>query len=257
MKPLAIIIPVKSPREGKSRLTGVLRADDRYELNSRLLTHTLDQVAHMIDIAEAYVVSKSPAVLAEAARRGFTACPESDPCELNGAVSLGAKQAGARGATQIMVLPIDLPWLSSSRLRHLVDEFRADYDAMIIADRAGDGTNVLLWRPIETAIFKYGVGSAARHADVAQNLGYRVDIRQDRYLSFDLDTPQDLKIWSRSEAGNAAIDATVKLGAERTRDAALRRRNRRNLGDRLALLRRRLKLSGQENPAIDPGAKPP
>jgi 2-phospho-L-lactate guanylyltransferase len=200
MKPLAIVIPVKSLREGKSRLTDVLQANDRYALNSRLLMHTFDQVAHMIDIADVYVVSKSPDVLAEAVRRGFTECPESDLCELNRAITLGANQAEARGATEVMVLPIDLPWLSSSRLRHLVEEFRVDYDAMIVADRAGEGTNVLLWRPIKTASFKYGVGSAAKHADVAEALGYRVVIRQDRYLSFDLDTPQDLKIWSSREA---------------------------------------------------------
>lgn len=200
MKPLAIVIPVKSLREGKSRLTEVLQADDRYALNSRLLTHTLDQVAHLIDIADVYVVSKSPDILAEAVRRGFTACPESDLCELNRAITLGAKQAEARGATEVMVLPIDLPWLSSSRLRHLVDEFRADCDAMIVADRAGEGTNVLLWRPIETASFKYGIGSATKHAEVAKSLGHRVVLRQDQYLSFDLDTPQDLQVWSRSEA---------------------------------------------------------
>jgi 2-phospho-L-lactate guanylyltransferase len=200
MKPLAIVIPVKSLREGKSRLTDVLQADDRHALNSRLLTHTLDQVAHMLDIADVYVVSKSSDVLAEAEQRGFTACPESDVCELNRAVTLGAKQAEAGGATEIMVLPIDLPWLSSSRLRHLVDEFRADCDAMIVADRAGEGTNVLLWRPIKTVSFRYGIGSATKHADVARNLGYRVVVRHDRYLSFDLDTPQDLKIWSRCEA---------------------------------------------------------
>jgi 2-phospho-L-lactate/phosphoenolpyruvate guanylyltransferase len=200
MKPLAIVIPVKSPREGKSRLSDVLQTDDRYALISRLLMHTLDQVGHMIDIADVYVVSKSSDVLAEAVRRGFTACPESELCELNRAVTLGAKRADAGGATEIMVLPIDLPWLSSSRLRHLVDEFRADCDAMIVADRAGEGTNVLLWRPIKTASFKYGIGSAKKHADLARNLGYRVVIRHDRYLSFDLDTPQDLKIWSRSEA---------------------------------------------------------
>jgi len=200
MKPLAIVIPVKSLQEGKSRLTEVLQAHDRHALNSRLLAHTLDQVAHMIDIADVFVVSKSPDVLAEAVRRGFVACPESDLCELNRAITLGAKQAEARGATEVMVLPIDLPWLSSSRLRHLVDEFRADCDAMIVADRAGEGTNVLLWRPIGTASFRYGIGSATKHADVAKALGYRVVIRQDRYLSFDLDTPQDLKIWSHSEA---------------------------------------------------------
>jgi 2-phospho-L-lactate guanylyltransferase len=200
MKALAIVIPVKSLREGKSRLAEILPAEHRHELNARLLTHTLDQAAHLVDIADVYVVSKSPDVLAAAALRGFTPCPEADLGELNGAVALGVKQAAACGATELMVLPIDLPWLSSSRLRTLVDAFRADCDAMIVADRAGDGTNVLLWRPIETARFHYGAGSAVKHAEAAKNLGYRVVMRQDPYLSFDLDTPQDLQIWSRGEA---------------------------------------------------------
>lgn len=200
MKPLAIVIPVKSPREGKSRLKEVLPADHRYELNSRLLTHTLDQVVNLAGLADVYVVSKSTDVLAEAALRGFIACSESNLCELNRAIALGARQAELGGATEIMVLPIDLPWLSANRLRRLVDEFRADCDVMIVPDRADDGTNVLLWRPIETANFEYGAGSAAKHADAARNLGLRVVIRHDRYLSLDLDTPRDLQIWSRSGA---------------------------------------------------------
>jgi 2-phospho-L-lactate guanylyltransferase len=205
MKALAIVIPVKSLAEGKSRLAEALPAEDRHELNARLLTHTLDQAAHLADIADVYVVSKSSDVLAAAMQRGFTACPEADPGELNGAVALGAKQAAAGGATELMVLPVDLPWVSSSRLRTLVDAFRADCDAMIVADRAGEGTNVLLWRPIETACFHYGAGSAVKHTEAAKNLGYRVVMRQDPYLSFDLDTAQDFQIWSRGEASPLAL----------------------------------------------------
>jgi 2-phospho-L-lactate guanylyltransferase len=205
MKKLAIIVPVKPLRQGKSRLAGVLSAPDREALNLRLLTHTLDQVAALTDLAEIIVVSKSSDVLADAARRGFTSCLEPHVCDLNGAIALGAAQAVAVGAHEIMVLPVDLPWLSSGRLRSLVDDFRPACDVLIVADRAGGGTNVLLWRPVETARFHYGIGSAARHAEIAAGLGLRVSVQQDRRLSFDLDTPQDLAFWSRGDGAPSRI----------------------------------------------------
>jgi 2-phospho-L-lactate guanylyltransferase len=197
MTRLAIVIPVKSLLRGKSRLAGVLSPWDRYALNLRLLRHTFAEVSALTDIADIHVVSSAADVLAEAAQRGFKACAESEPCTLNKAVALGALQAITAGATEVMVLPIDLPWLSAQRIRQVIDEFHAGSDVMIITDHVGDGSNLLLWRPIETARFHYGPGSAARHVEVASELGLRVTLRQDRHLSFDLDQPRDLEAWAR------------------------------------------------------------
>ncbi|MDB5653642.1 MAG: hypothetical protein JWQ94_1255 [Tardiphaga sp.] len=199
MKQMAIIIPVKAPEQGKSRLAGVLSAPDRHALNLRLLGHTLDQVTALADLAHVIVVSKSPAVLAAAAARHFVACVEPEPCDLNGALALGADQAQAAGAQEIMVLPVDLPWLSAQQLRQLMTDHRADGDVIIIADRAGCGTNVLLWRPAALAQFRYGIGSARRHAETAASLGLRVSVQKHIRLSFDLDTPGDLDHWLHRE----------------------------------------------------------
>jgi 2-phospho-L-lactate guanylyltransferase len=202
MKKLAIIIPVKAPSEGKSRLAGVLSALDRETLNWRLLAGTLDQVTALADLGDVVVVSKSAAVLAEAARRHFAACAEPELGDLNDAVAIGADHAQQVGAREIMVLPVDLPWLSSHQLRQVVDDSRADGDVTIITDRQGCGTNVLLWRPAALAQFHYGIGSAARHAETAAGLGLRVSVQQDARLSFDLDTPQDLACWLGDEAAS-------------------------------------------------------
>jgi 2-phospho-L-lactate guanylyltransferase len=200
MKRLAIIIPVKSPEDGKSRLAGELSARDRYALNQLLLNHTLDQVAELTDVADVHVVSKSSVVLANASQRGFASHLEPSLCDLNGAVALGAARAQAAGATDVMVVPIDLPWLSSDRLLSVVAEVQENCDVMIITDRAGEGTNLLLWRPIEIARFHFGAGSATRHAEVAGALGLRVVTRRDYHLSFDLDTRHDLEMMLRNDA---------------------------------------------------------
>lgn len=198
MKQLAIVIPVKSPREGKSRLAGMLQPAERYDLNFELMRHTFDQVAPLAEAAEVYVVSKSFEVLGEAMRRGFRTCSEPEHFELNDALSLAAKQAEKAGATEVMVLPTDLPWLSSNHLLFVLKEFRSMYDVMIVTDRAEVGTNLLLWRPIGTSEFSYGHYSANQHAAIAGRLNLRVCVRQDRLLSFDLDTPFDFEILSKN-----------------------------------------------------------
>lgn len=195
MKPLAIIIPVKSPCEGKSRLNGVLNAAERYDLNVRLFTHTFAQAGELAALADVYVISRSEDVLDAARSRGFAAISEPDHADLNDAVTRASRRACEAGASELMVVPVDIPWLTAERLRQRIIAFRASCDVMIISDCAGSGTNVLLWRPSENAEFAYGGESARRHADIALRLGLRVVTCQDRRLSFDLDTPRDLQMW--------------------------------------------------------------
>jgi 2-phospho-L-lactate guanylyltransferase len=197
MKPLAIVIPVKPPEQGKSRLAGALLPHDRLALNRALLKHTFDVAAELRDLADVFVVSRSHDVRAEAAARAFVTCDEPDSCDLNGAIAIGAADARRAGATELMVLPVDLPNLSEHGLRKLFMGFHSDLDVLIVSDQAGSGTNVLLWRPIESAVFHYGPASAEAHARTARHLGLRQDVRTDAALSFDIDTPADLEAWMR------------------------------------------------------------
>jgi 2-phospho-L-lactate guanylyltransferase len=197
LKRIAIVVPVKSAQQGKSRLGGAMRGCHRYKLNLGLLSRTLNEVGNLKHVADVIVVSKSPEVLEQAVRRGFKGCSESADCDLNGAIAIGARAAQDAGATEVMVLPVDLPWLSADRLHRAIVEFRNSCDVMIVTDFAGSGTNLLLWRPVGMAVFQFGEGSAQRHAEAARNLGLRVRVREDVLLSFDLDTPDDLDLWSR------------------------------------------------------------
>lgn len=194
-KELAIIVPVKPLAEGKTRLHGRLSQEAILTLNSQLLLRTLQVVAGLCDLADVYVVSRSAEVLQQANDHGCNPCREPALFDLNRAIGLGRDEAAKAGATELMIVPVDIPWLSSMALRAVVDEFRRKYDVMVVTDRARNGTNLLLWRPISTAEFSYGNHSAVRHAAIAERLGLRVDIRQDRQLSFDIDTPADYEQW--------------------------------------------------------------
>jgi 2-phospho-L-lactate guanylyltransferase len=193
---LAIIIPVNSPEDGKSRLKGALTDGDRLALNWWLFAHTLDAVDSLNDEAQIYVVSRSAAILSEAARRGFgTYCEPDDSDGLNAAVSLAAQMAAEGGATEVMVLPVDLPLLVADTVCEAIAGFGANLDVAIVTDERGSGTNLLMWRPIGSARFRYGTDSANAHGAIARAAGLRIEVRRDPILSFDLDTPEDLKRW--------------------------------------------------------------
>ncbi len=113
MKSLAIVIPVKRPELGKSRLSAVLDPCDRLAFNRAMLNQTFGQVAKLSDVGDIYVVTKSAEVRSQAVIRGFETCDEPEACDLNGAVAIGASQARRAGALEILVLPVDLPLLSA------------------------------------------------------------------------------------------------------------------------------------------------
>lgn len=200
MQTLTIIIPIKPPAEGKSRLATHLNAEQRLSFNRTLIRRTFDQVSELSDIARVHVVSRSTSVAADAKAYGFTVSTDPLGGDLNDAVTFGKQQAQLDGAQEIMVLPMDIAYLSAARLRTAIDEFRAKYDVLIYTDRKCDGTNVLLWRPIASAHFKYGPQSAYHHAELARKCGLRTMLTSDPALSFDVDTPRDLLEWSTRPA---------------------------------------------------------
>jgi 2-phospho-L-lactate guanylyltransferase len=207
MTSLAIVLPVKSPRLGKSRLKSIMTDDDRQAFNRWLYQRTFEQVAALRDETNVYVVSKSHEVLEDASRRGFVACREPEHCELNSAIATAARRAEADGLTAIMVLPIDLPLLTTESLRKTTARFDASVNMILIEDRIGSGTNLLLWRPLAAARFLFGPDSAAAYIELARRTGLRAIALRDASLSFDLDTPADVEEWM--QMSEAALPAHV------------------------------------------------
>ena len=98
----------------------------------------------------------------------------------------------AGGADAILVLPIDLPFVSTDALDAVIDALPAGGPAVVlVADRHGTGTNALVLRPPDVIEFAFGPGSRGAHADLATAAGVPY-VELESPLSFDLDTPDDL-----------------------------------------------------------------
>jgi 2-phospho-L-lactate/phosphoenolpyruvate guanylyltransferase len=196
MKKLAILVPVKPLSEGKSRLAGTLGAEDRAELNRILALRTFEVARDLRDQAEVFVVSKSSEILKIARDHLLMGLEESPLASLNEAVAFGCSEAKRRGHAELLVLPVDLVFLTTARVRDLLCN-SSGADVTIVPDAAGTGTNLIYWRSIEEVSFSFGTNSAILHERTARARGLRVEIIRDVDLSFDLDSPADYQIWNR------------------------------------------------------------
>lgn len=180
---LQIVIPVRPLGEGKSRLAPVLARSARARLVERMYRHVLGLAEHCGEVS---VVSRDPRLRAVSERP-----VEETGHDLNAALEQAA--ATLRGGSPVLVLSADLPLLTDGDLgamTALLD--RADIVAA--PDRAGTGTNALLFARPGLMPYRFGPGSLAAHRTGAFAQGLRFETCARQGLATDIDQPADLAL---------------------------------------------------------------
>jgi len=191
------IVPVKPLRLGKSRLSSVLGEEERTVLNRQFLENTLDILRRTPEINQTLVVSRDPSALAIARERDARTVLEDGNPELNHALRRATMLARAFNTRGILILPADLPLLTSEDLHSFFERACEKNCVTIAPDRREDGTNALLMLPTGLISYTYGPGSFQRHCDAARNVNARLEVVRNPHLALDLDTPEDLEIYQR------------------------------------------------------------
>jgi len=201
-----MVIPAKPFKESKSRLAAVLSPAQRVRLSRWLLGHTIAAAA---PLGRVVVVSRSGAVRQLAKQQGAYALVEGQ-ADLNAAIRQGLTWAQAKGGTSALVLPMDLPLLSTAALRGLLASASGQRPGIVIAPcRHGRGTNALLLSPPALLLPRFGPESFARHQHMAHEMGIEPKIYCVPELAFDLDTAAD---WEEFRTA-ASSTATAEIAA--------------------------------------------
>jgi 2-phospho-L-lactate guanylyltransferase len=186
------IVPVKDLEETKSRLSPFLSSKDREVLTLSMLNHVLATLREVDAVEQVGVVSPSPRALFVAEDVNATALLQ-ESCGLNNALEEGRNWAISKGASSLLVLPADLPYLSAFDVRILTMIPRDERVAVISPDEADEGTNALLMRPADAMPFAFGPGSYETHQRKAKEHGLEVGIYKHANVSHDVDTIEDLQ----------------------------------------------------------------
>ena len=178
------VLPVKRFRRAKSRLGNV----DRAALAEAMVADVMEALARVPEL-EVIVVSCEPSIEATV----------SDPTEAghNSAALLGIREAMARGADRVLLVPGDCPALDPEELRDLL---ATDAPFAIVPDRHGTGTNALLLTPPDAFVPSFGPGSFERHRALA---GPSARVAELPSLMHDVDTLEDLRSLTALPAGGA------------------------------------------------------
>ena len=190
--PVIAIIPVGTLDGAKSRLGAVLDAEERRDLVTRLATATIRATVGVAAIAETIVVTPDDEVRVMALDGGARPLRQRGH-GLNAALRQARDEAVAAGARAIVVLPIDLPRVSSAAIAEILSTLETQTPPFIaiVADRHGRGTNALLLAPPDVIDPQFGGDSHAAHVAAARAAGASV-VELDGLLAEDLDTPEDL-----------------------------------------------------------------
>jgi 2-phospho-L-lactate guanylyltransferase len=185
------VVPVKSLREAKSRLSGALSPQERATLTHDLLDHVLDTLEASGAVDSVGVISPDFYGLSlplwvtpiEQTRDG-----------LNGLLEHGRQWAISEGADALMVIFADLPRLTPDDVRNIKELGKSAGTIVLAPDRHEEGTNVMLAHPVELAHFAYGPRSFQKHQAAAHKVGAQIQIYLSPGVSLDIDTPDDLAL---------------------------------------------------------------
>jgi 2-phospho-L-lactate/phosphoenolpyruvate guanylyltransferase len=193
---IVAVVPIRSLRHGKTRLSPVLGMEARETLLRGIADRVVTAAVDCGRIETILVVSPEAETLAWAAGFGpaVVAMPQpEDRAGLNGAIEAGRAWALDHGASALVSLFADLPLIAPDDIRGLVTRTEP---VVLGPDRRGEGTNALLLRLAGRGPefrFAFGDGSLAKHLDEARRLELNAATHDAPGIGFDLDSPDD---WS-------------------------------------------------------------
>jgi 2-phospho-L-lactate/phosphoenolpyruvate guanylyltransferase len=203
------VVPVKPIRSGKSRLAGMLSYYQRQQLIIHILENTLESLNRTGEIDWTIVVSRDEEILNLARSFGAFCLHEDGTTGLNTSLRRATMLAIASGAEEILVLPGDLPYLSTEDIRILLDKRTGHRQLIVSPDRHHDGTNAMFISPIDEAHFAFGPGSFTRHVEEGEKAELEVTVFEIDNIGLDLDLPDDLFYMQRS---GKPLTALLDLG---------------------------------------------
>lgn len=198
------IIPMRGLAVGKSRLAGYLDDGFRRDLNAWLLEGVLGAVRQLEGgLTRCLVAAGAEDVVILARRHGASVVMTGD-LDLNASMDVARSVALACNATQILGLVADLPHITSDALSRFTHAVPAG-GAGLVCDKERSGTTGFLVPASCRMRFMFGPRSLERHRNELREHEIEPVLWKEPSLSFDLDTPDDYRIWRRVAASRATL----------------------------------------------------
>ncbi len=184
------LLPVKSPRNAKQRLSGFLSPAQRETLAIAMFEEVLGTLCSVRGLDRVVVATSDPNIADRARKHGATVFDEEQQVSHSNSADLAAKRAMELGATAVILLPIDVPLVTAAEIESLIEHAR--HGLIVVPSGDGTGTNGLVRCPPDSTQACFGPGSFRAHCEQAESRGVPLKVMRPPGILFDIDTPEDV-----------------------------------------------------------------
>ena len=187
-----ILIPVKNLANAKQRLAAILDQSSRTELAHAMLLDVAQAVAGCERRPATALVTSDPFALDVARQFDFEVISDQINRSETDAIEMATSVCISRGVDFTVVIPGDIPLLSSIELQLVMDSAPLE-GSVLVPSAEGRGTNAALRRPANLFPLRFGNDSFIPHLAAANATNKRCVVLSLPGIALDIDNPSDLR----------------------------------------------------------------
>jgi len=198
-----LLIPVKSLTTAKQRLAAALDQERRSQLAEAMLRDVMIAAAGLLGRIDVALVTGDARARALAAEFGFLAIDDPRNESETAAIEMATAWCEQRGYDTTVVVPGDIPLITSGELQRVLDAAPAEGAVFVPAyDRRG--SNCILRRPAAIIPLRFGNDSFLPHCEAMGQTGRELVILEMPGIGLDVDNPHELELLVQREGSTNA-----------------------------------------------------
>jgi 2-phospho-L-lactate guanylyltransferase len=206
------LLPMKPLAAAKSRLASALTASERRAVSFAMFHDVLEALLRARRVDAVAVITADRRLLDLALRMRVLAIDEKSPRGLNAAAALGTERCLAEGASSVLIVLSDLPFVTSDEIDALYDQLPPAPHVRLVRSHEGLGTNALLRSPPAVISTRFGGRSFQDHVTAATEAEVSYSSFDLPGLSFDVDTFEDLQEFALRARPTRTFAEAQKIG---------------------------------------------
>ena len=219
-----LLIPVKTLATAKQRLADVLAQPQRSQLAEAMLRDVMIAATGVIDRIDVALVTGDARARELADEFGFGVIDDTRNESETAAIEMATAWCEARGYDTTIVVPGDIPLITSEELHRVLDA-APEEGAVFVPAYDRRGSNCILRRPAAIIPLRFGNDSFLPHCEAMRQTGRELVILEMPGIGLDIDNPHELDLllqragetnaqrllrsWAFSAAGDAQWKAAV------------------------------------------------
>jgi len=188
-----LLIPFKDLATAKQRLAPALDARQRSQLAEGMLRDVMRAAAGVTSRIDVALVTGDPCAQMMARAAGFLVIADLLNESETAAIGVATAWCEQRGYDTTIVIPADIPLISSGELHCVLDAAPSE-GAVLVPAYDHRGSNCILRRPASIIPLRFGNDSFLPHCEAMKGTGKELVILEQPGIGLDVDNPHELEL---------------------------------------------------------------